>query len=82
MHGSTDKESAAHGSAWERDAYDVPDVAFKIGVDESYVWKLVASGELPSFKLGRLRKIAKQDLADFIDRLRDEERKLRAGVSA
>lgn len=82
MLGSADKDSAAPGSVQERDAYDVPEVAVRLGVHESYVWKLIARGELDSFPLGRRRKVAAQDLKAFIDRLREEARRAREAAVA
>lgn len=82
MLGSGDKNSATLGSTNERDAYDVPEVAQRLGVGENYVWVLIRNGALESFKLGRLRKVAAEDLRAFIDRLREEERQARAQAAA
>lgn len=79
MHGSGEKDSVTHGST-QRDAYDVPEVAARLGVGEAYVWTLISRNDLHSFKLGRLRKVAAVDLEAFINKLRDEEQQLRAVV--
>lgn len=82
MHDSTARDSVKLGSV-ERDAYDVPEVAERLGVGEHYVWvKLIRTGELPSFKLGRLRKVAAEDLAALISRLREEDLRLRSEFGA
>jgi excisionase family DNA binding protein len=39
-----------------------------LGMKRTYVFGLVRSGELPSFKLGRMRKIRRVDLDEFIER--------------
>ena len=83
MLGSADKNSGTLGSVPERAAHPVPEVAELLGgVGERYVWKLIASGELTSFKSGRLRMVARKDIEAYIDRLREDELKLRAAVAA
>lgn len=51
------------------------------GVGERYVWSLIATGELESFKSGRLRLVARKDLDSYIDKLRDEARRVREAVA-
>lgn len=83
MLGSADRNSGKLGSVPERAAHPVPEVAALLGgVGERYVWKLIATGELPSFKSGRLRLVARQDLDAYIDKLREEEQRLRAAVAS
>jgi excisionase family DNA binding protein len=83
MLGSTDKNSAAHASIPQRDAYQVPEVAVLLGgVGERYVWKLIGTGELASFKTGRLRMVARKDLDAFIDKLREDELQAREAAAA
>lgn len=83
MLGSTDKNSGTLGSIPNRDAYPVPEVAVLLGgVGERFVWKLIATGELRSFKSGRLRLVARRDLDAFIDRLREDELQARAAAAA
>jgi excisionase family DNA binding protein len=68
----------------QRDAYPVPEVAALLGgVTPRYVWKLIDSGELPSFKVGARRLVARTDLDAYIARLRaDEQRAREAAASA
>lgn len=79
MHGSAENISAAPGSTpQERDAYQPAEVAQRLGgISVRWVWTLMGTGELPSFKLGRYRMVAAADLAAFIDKLREEERQAR-----
>lgn len=59
--------------------HDVPEVAVLLGgVTERYIWKLIATGELPSFLLGKRRVVAREDLDDFVRKLRADELKARA----
>lgn len=37
-----------------------------LGVSPSMITRLISSGELPSIKLGRARRVAPSDLDDFI----------------
>ena len=63
--------------------HDVPEIAVLLGgVTERYVWKLIATGELPSFLLGKRRVAAREDLDAFIRKLREDELKARAAASA
>jgi excisionase family DNA binding protein len=48
----------------------VPQVATILGVSDKTVWRLVASGELPSVKIGQARRVVPEDLAAYIARLR------------
>lgn len=82
MLGSTDKNSGEDGSGIpDRAAYPVPEVAVLLGgVGVRYVWSLIATGELRSFKSGRLRMVARKDLDDYIDQLREEELRARAAA--
>lgn len=48
----------------------VDEAASLLGVKRTFVFDLLASGQLPSCKLGRLRKIARADLDAYVARLR------------
>ena len=47
-------------------------VADYLGVSRSYVYGLLDRGALPWFRIGRLRKVLRQDADEFLQRLRDE----------
>lgn len=49
-------------------ALSVPEVAWLMNVSVAVAWKLVADGELPSFKVKRRRLIARVAVEDFIAR--------------
>lgn len=57
----------------DRLAYSVAETAAAIGVGERLVWELVASGQLPSRKLGSRRLILREDLVRFLRNLDDHE---------
>lgn len=60
-------------------AYTVPEVAVLLGgVSERFVWKLLASGQLVGFDLGRRKVIYHEDLDAMLRKLRDDELKARA----
>lgn len=42
-----------HATNEERRALDVPEVARRLGISRSFAYELVASGRLPSIRLGR-----------------------------
>ncbi len=48
----------------------VGEVCERLALSRSEVYELLASGELPSVKLGRARRVADNDLEDYINRLR------------
>lgn len=48
----------------------VADVCERLALSRSEVYELLGSGELPSVKLGRARRIADDDLEEYIKRLR------------
>lgn len=41
-----------------------------LGCGRSYVFELIARGEIESFKIGRLRKIPREAITDYIERQR------------
>ena len=83
MLGSADNNSGERGIIPHRDAYPVPEVAVLLGnVSERYVWQLIGTGALMSFKSGRLRLVARKDLDAYIDALREDELRARAAAVA
>lgn len=48
-------------------AYSVPDAARTIGVSRATIWRLVAAGELQTFKLGARTLIKADELRAFVE---------------
>jgi excisionase family DNA binding protein len=48
--------------------YSVPEAARLLGVGRTYMFRLIASGEVESIKLGKLRRIPRGALGRYIDR--------------
>ena len=44
-----------------------------LGVGRTYMFHLLATGEVDSFKIGRLRKISSDALDGYLERLRSEQ---------
>ncbi len=51
--------------------YSVAQAALLLGVSRSRLYELLASGEIPSIKIGRLRKIRAEALDDYLDLLEE-----------
>ena len=49
------------------------DVQERLGISSSLLFRLLASGELPSVKLGRRRMVTEAQLCQFIDSLSDSD---------
>lgn len=82
MHRSDATPTPPDGSIPERVAYEVPEVARLLGgVTVRYVWTLISTGELQSFKLGRRRMVAKTDIDAFIAKLREDDQRARAAAA-
>lgn len=70
------------GSIPRREAYPVPEIAVLLGdVSVRYVWKIVDTGELPSFKSGGRRLVAAADLKAYIEGLRDDDQRAREAAT-
>lgn len=83
MQRSEGRAAPINGSVTQRAAYQVPEVAILLGgVTERYVWRLISSGELQSFKVGRLRMVSREQIDTFISALEEDERKARAAAVA
>lgn len=50
----------------------VNEAATRLGVSLATVKRLLASGDLRSVKIGSSRRVPVADLADYVDRLRDQ----------
>jgi excisionase family DNA binding protein len=53
--------------------YSVPEAARLLGVGRTYMFRLIAAGEIESIKVGKLRKIPHDALGCYIDRQRHEQ---------
>lgn len=49
-------------------AYSIPAAAKAISVSRATVWRLVAAGEIPTFKLGARTLIKADELRAFVER--------------
>lgn len=52
--------------------YSPDDAAALIDVGRSHMWEMIARGEIESFKIGRLRKIPREAITEYIERRRAE----------
>ncbi|MCE5314173.1 MAG: helix-turn-helix domain-containing protein [Armatimonadota bacterium] len=66
----TDRQVKA---ALERVAYGLSEGASALGIGETLFAEIVASGQIPSFRIGRRRLIRKSDLIAYADRLFNEQ---------
>jgi excisionase family DNA binding protein len=53
--------------------YSVEEAAELLGIGRTYMFHLVATGEVASLKLGKRRKIPRDALIGYIERLRTEQ---------
>lgn len=53
--------------------YSVEEAADLLGIGRTFMFHLVASGEIESFKIGKRRKIHYDALAGYIERLRSDQ---------
>jgi len=53
--------------------YSVEEAADLLGIGRTYMFHLLATGEIDSFKIGKLRKISSNALDGYIERLRSEQ---------
>jgi excisionase family DNA binding protein len=59
--------------ARERLLYSAEEAAGLLGIGRTYMFALLASGEISSLKIGKRRKITRDALYEFIQRLRSEQ---------
>jgi excisionase family DNA binding protein len=57
----------------EQIAYRPEQLLEKFPLGRTKLYELIASGELPSFQIGRARFVSHQDLMDFIERALTEQ---------
>jgi excisionase family DNA binding protein len=56
-----------------RRLYSATEAARLLGVGRTYMFHLIATGQIESVKIGKLRKIPSDALDEYIDRLRAEQ---------
>lgn len=66
-------EHAERVSAPGRLLYSVEEAADLLGIGRTFMFQLVATGEIDSFKIGKRRKIPRDALDAYIERLRSEQ---------
>lgn len=64
---------SAKASGPGRLLYSVDEAAELLGIGRTFMFHLVATGEIDSFKIGKRRKIPRDALDTYIDRLRSEQ---------
>ena len=67
-------------SAPGRLLYSVEEAADLLGIGRTFMFHLVATGEIDSFKIGKRRKIPRDALDGYIERLRSEQAALADGL--
>jgi excisionase family DNA binding protein len=50
--------------------YDIPDVAARLKMDTSHIYKLVKKGDLVAFRQGRSVRVTREDLERFVQQRR------------
>ena len=60
----------ADGIDGSRLLYSVPEAARLLGVGRTYMFRLLATGQVESIKVGKLRKIPRDALSHYIDQQR------------
>jgi excisionase family DNA binding protein len=53
--------------------YSVEEAADLLGIGRTFMFHLVATGEIDSLKIGKRRKIPRDGLDSYIERLRSEQ---------
>lgn len=53
--------------------YSVEEAADLLGIGRTFMYHLVATGEVDSLKLGKRRKIPRDSLNSYVERLRSEQ---------
>lgn len=83
MQQSADRITQIEQSVPYREAYSVPEVAQLLGgASDRWVWTLVNNGALPAIRIGGRRLVPRADLLAFIEKLRADEQRARAAVTA
>jgi excisionase family DNA binding protein len=53
--------------------YSVEEAAQLLGIGRTFMFELVATGQVDSLKIGKRRKVPRQALHEYIARLKDEQ---------
>lgn len=56
----------------DEELIEVAEAARRLSVGKSTVYRLIRKGELPSYRIGRLRRIRADDVRDMIDAMEPE----------
>ncbi len=64
----------SEGYLMEKEIMTVTQVAEYLQLSEMSTYKLVQEGKIPAFKIGRHWRVKKEDLHEFIERLKKGER--------
>ena len=64
----------------DRLLYSVAEAADLLGIGRTFMFQLVATGEIDSFKIGNRRKIHRDELDGYIERLRSEQAAIAEGL--
>ena len=48
-------------------SYSIAEAALILGISRGFAYRLVAAGDLPTFRLGRRRLVARRDLEAFVE---------------
>ena len=59
-----------HPNEGSRLLYSVAEAASQLGVGRTYMFRLIATGEIESIKVGKLRKIPRDALNSYVDQQR------------
>ncbi len=62
------------GLKMEKEIMTVSQVAEYLQLSEMSTYKLVQEGKIPAFKIGRHWRVKKEDLSEFIEKLKKGER--------
>jgi excisionase family DNA binding protein len=57
----------------DRLLYSVEEAADLLGIGRTFMYHLVATGEVDSLKIGKRRKIPRDSLNSYVERLRSEQ---------
>ena len=74
---TTARNEEPHGGAGRRLLVSPEEAASMLSVARSTVYVLMASGELPSVKIGKSRRLRVEDIEAFVDRLANAQRATR-----